>query len=322
MDLVGESESIVLVAINCDRLRNLCKIASDRRSPATLRMCVCAANDPATHNWPLETFHYFPDKDLAIASAAAYGIILNIIGYRIWRRKSYWGWLAPTAAGLLATGFSLRYYMVKDSPDTLALNYLSQIFLVAPAAGYLIFNYTVYRKILDTFATGRDRYSLLPAKLTFWGLTASTLVAFVLQGAGAGLRATPDNQSTGRILFLAGVIVSALVYGVFITFLVHSQMVFRNDLKFDRSNFPWLLLYVLYASSLAIVIRTIYRLAELGQGNDGELATHEKYFYALDVLPLACAITIYAIFWPGSLIAKASAQEPAVQMSTTGAYRV
>ncbi|KAL5522577.1 hypothetical protein ACEPAG_8594 [Sanghuangporus baumii] len=285
---------------------------------------MAAPLEPTTHNWPLETFHYVPDKDLAIASAAAYGIILNIIGYRIWRRKSYWGWFAPTAAGLLATGLSLRYYMAKDSPDTLALNYLSQTFLVAPASGYLIFNYTVYRKILDTFATGRDRYSLLPAKLTFWGLTASTLVAFVLQiqGAGAGLRATPDNQSTGRILFLAGVIVSTLVYGVFITFLVHSHMVFRNDLKFDRYSFPWLLIYVLYTSSLAIVVRTIYRLAELGQGNSGELATHERYFYALDVLPLACAITIYAIFWPGSLIAKASAQEPAVQMSTTGVYRV
>ncbi|OCB86664.1 RTA1 like protein [Sanghuangporus baumii] len=215
--------------------------------------------DSTTHNWPLETFHYIPDKDLAVAAAAAYGIILNIIGYRIWRRKSYWGWLAPTSAG---------------------------------PAGYLVFNYFVYKRVLDTFATGRDRYSLFPAELVFWCLIASTFAAFVLQDAGAGLRAIPE--STGRFFFLAGVIVSAPIYGTFIIFLVHSPA----------------------------MIQTIYRLAELDQGNDGELATHEKYFYTLDVLPLACAITIYAVFWPGSLIAKASTQEPAVQMSATGAYRV
>ncbi|KAL5523178.1 hypothetical protein ACEPAF_1445 [Sanghuangporus sanghuang] len=219
--------------------------------------------DSTTHNWPLETFHYIPDKDLAVAAAAAYGIIRNIIGYRIWRRKSYWGWLAPTSAGLLAT--------VKSSSS--------------PAAGYLIFNYFVYKRVLDTFATGRDRYSLFPAELVFWCLIASTFAAFVLQDAGAGLRAIPDSQSTSRFLFLAGVIVSALIYGTFITFLAHSHMVFRNDVKSERYNFPWLLIYVLCALSLAIVIRTIYRLAELGQGNDGELATHEKYFYTLDVLP-------------------------------------
>ena len=80
----------------------------------------------------------------------------------------------------------------------------------------------------------------------------------LIQGAGAGLRATPDSQKAGRLLFLAGVIISALVYGAFLIFLVHSHLVFRNDAKFDRHNFPWLLAFVLYASSLGIIVSRSY----------------------------------------------------------------
>ena len=76
----------------------------------------------------------------------------------------------------------------------------------------------------------------------------------LIQGAGAGLRATPDNQKAGRLLFLAGVIVSALVYGAFLVLLIDSHLVFQNDVKFDRHNFPWLLIFVLYASSLGITV--------------------------------------------------------------------
>jgi len=58
----------------------------------------------------------------------------------------------------------------------------------------------------------------------------------------------------------------------------------------------------LTVSCIGILIRSVYRTIELGQGFEGQLATVEAFFYGLDTLPLILAIAIYIPFWPGRFI--------------------
>ncbi|EGO27925.1 hypothetical protein SERLADRAFT_462197 [Serpula lacrymans var. lacrymans S7.9] len=55
---------------------------------------------------------------------------------------------------------------------------------------------------------------------------------------------------------------------------------------------------LLHFSSFFFMVRCIYRVIELAQGNGGYLLTHEVYFYCLDSLPLLIGISIYILFWP------------------------
>ncbi|KAK0559249.1 hypothetical protein OC844_004544 [Tilletia horrida] len=62
------------------------------------------------------------------------------------------------------------------------------------------------------------------------------------------------------------------------------------------------ILILIYFTSIFILIRCFYRVAELAEGYHGTLVTHEPYFLFLDSLPLLIGITPYIFFWPTELI--------------------
>ncbi|KAL5480974.1 hypothetical protein ACEPAI_9915 [Sanghuangporus weigelae] len=262
-------------------------------------------SDSTEHNWALETFHYEYNKNWPMIIGAALGIILNVIGFRMWRSKCYWPWLAPTAAGLLATGYSARSFAQKKE-HILALHIANNVLIVAPAVGlYCIFNYQVWGKLMTAFTTGRGKYSLVKHDLAIRALALADIVSFTAQGGGAGLRATVDHQNTGRIIFLGGVISSNITYGLFVFLVVYSHRAFYLDSKYDKGTFPYLIYVALYLSSACIMFRTGYRFIELIQGNDGKFVTEEKWLYMFDAIPMCIASLVYAVFFPGTLIQKA-----------------
>ncbi|KAJ7780567.1 hypothetical protein DFH07DRAFT_1055600 [Mycena maculata] len=59
-----------------------------------------------------------------------------------------------------------------------------------------------------------------------------------------------------------------------------------------------ILFYVMCATSIGILIRSIFRVAEFAGGATGLIATHEGYFYTFDSLPLWLGMTLYCVVWP------------------------
>ena len=58
---------------------------------------------------------------------------------------------------------------------------------------------------------------------------------------------------------------------------------------------------VIYAVSILILIRSIYRLVEYAQGQSGELMAHESYFYVFDAALMLIVVVLYAAFPPKEL---------------------
>lgn len=67
---------------------------------------------------------------------------------------------------------------------------------------------------------------------------------------------------------------------------------------------------LLHFSSIFILIRGVYRVVELGQGDGGFLLTHEVFFYCLDTLPLFIATGVYAVHWPGRYVVDEGIAKP------------
>jgi hypothetical protein len=66
---------------------------------------------------------------------------------------------------------------------------------------------------------------------------------------------------------------------------------------------PWTtLLYVLYASSALIMIRSIYRVAEYVEGQGGELQSKEFWLYIFDSLPMVVVALLFNWMHPSKVI--------------------
>ncbi|EJD06073.1 RTA1 like protein, partial [Fomitiporia mediterranea MF3/22] len=262
---------------------------------------------------------YDPSKPTALVAGAVYAVVTFLLFIRLFRRKNCWGLCLPLGTLAFSIGFFLRFAST-ENPTVFGLFIATQILIVVAPAAFLAFNYIVYGRLIRTFATSRDRYSLIRPEKVARIFIISDVVTFMVQGGGGGLQAQEDSANAGRVILLAGIIVQALSYVVFWFLLIHSHRVFCNDGKFDKYNFPWSLMTALHISSVFIIIRATYRVVELAQGNDGYLLTHEVTFYTLDTIPLFFATAIYTYFWPGALIEDVSSQEqPPMQMGPAAA---
>ncbi|KAL5490530.1 hypothetical protein ACEPAI_5363 [Sanghuangporus weigelae] len=265
-------------------------------------------NDSEPTNYPQEAFDYDPSKAAAIAAGAVYAILTALLFLRLFPWKTWWGLCLLIGTLCFSAGFFLRYASTIET-SSLGLFIVSQILVVVSPAAFLAFNYIVYGRLIGTFATGRNRYSLVRPEIVAKIFIISDIVTFLVQGGGGGLQAQDDSADVGRIVLLIGIIVQSLSYVVFYFLFIHSHRTFCRDDKFDEYNFPWRLMHVLHVSSVSIIIRATYRVVELAEGNDGYLITHEVFFYVLDTIPLFFATAIYVFFWPGQMIEDISSRE-------------
>ncbi|SPO28804.1 uncharacterized protein UTRI_10227 [Ustilago trichophora] len=152
----------------------------------------------------------------------------------------------------------------------------------------------------------KSKYSFIPPRLVTRIFVCSDIVTFIVQVAAGGIQSTgdPNLVSIGDHLFLAGVAAQGASYILFsflVTYalvrLVHGKQRGFGNLSSGSKKF----VYAIALSSLMIIIRSVYRIIEFAQGNDGYLVSHEKYLFALDAAPLIIAISVWVIVWPPRL---------------------
>jgi hypothetical protein len=70
----------------------------------------------------------------------------------------------------------------------------------------------------------------------------------------------------------------------------------------SRSDFPWKKnIWTMYAASFLIMVRSVFRVIEYLQGNDGSLLQHEYYIYALDALLMLAVMVIFNVIHPSGI---------------------
>ncbi|KAH7909190.1 RTA1 like protein-domain-containing protein [Hygrophoropsis aurantiaca] len=271
-------------------------------------------------------FRYNPSKIVAGVAGGLYVIASALLFTRLFANRTWWGLCLPIASTCMALGFYLRIPMALN-PNSLPIFMLQQLLAILPPAAYLAFNYILYGRfvvglasrshggIAESWGDAWKRYSWIRSEKVARWFVASDVTTFLIQGAGGGMQASTNvtSDKLGADILLGGLVLQTLSFALFILLVVRAwRSIVRDGVRPAKERWG-VVLWTLFFSSTFFMIRCIYRVIELAQGNGGYLMTHEVYFYVLDSLPLLIGISTYVIFWPSKYLAslEAEAKSPA-----------
>lgn len=115
---------------------------------------------------------------------------------------------------------------------------------------------------------------------------------------------TADAMHLGENIIIGGLVVQVIVFGLFVVTagIFHKRMRARPNNAILGTRIQWeLYLVVLYTASLLIMVRSVFRLIEYAQGNDGYLMSHEIFLYLFDSLLMFAAMVLMAWYHPSEI---------------------
>jgi hypothetical protein len=117
--------------------------------------------------------------------------------------------------------------------------------------------------------------------------------------------------TNGQHIITGGLFIQVFFFGFFIVVagLFHTRIRRNPTPKSMVVQVPWeKYLVILYAASFLIMIRSIFRIAEYAQGDDGALLKTETYLYIFDATLMFLAMLLFNISHPSKIISKASSK--------------
>ncbi|GKZ63556.1 hypothetical protein AnigIFM49718_000865, partial [Aspergillus niger] len=123
----------------------------------------------------------------------------------------------------------------------------------------------------------------------------------------AGIMVTGANGMTlGQDVVVAGLFIQIAFFGLFIvTATVFLWRMQRNQsaARLTIPGLPWRKhLVVMYAASLLIMARSVFRVIEYIQGNNGYLLRHEVFLYVFDGVLMFMQMVLFNLCHPSRLL--------------------
>lgn len=145
---------------------------------------------------------------------------------------------------------------------------------------------------------GRE-YAPMPPKLVLWIFIVCDVVATIVQIAGAALvgvaYSNQEDPTTPNNILLAGLAFQVFSFAVFLAVLFWTLVRARKSPASISSSF----IVALVIATLAVYLRTCFRLAETAEGLMATLSTHEVYFGCLEFAPIVVAVYLLVYWHPG-----------------------
>lgn len=188
--------------------------------------------------------------------------------------------------------------------------------------GPVLFAATIYMVLGRIVTSVRgDQYSLIrPSKITLT-FVIGDVVSFLIQGGGAGMSVVQNASLAkwAKRIIVIGLLVQIIMFAFFCVLAVafHRRMR-RQPTAFSCStSASWEGgLYMLYAVSLLIMVRSIFRVVEFAQGQTGYALSHEWTLYVFDSLLMFMVAVIFAWKFPSDFNSKGRDAEQRLPMSS------
>ncbi|KAJ5176921.1 RTA-like protein [Penicillium canariense] len=149
-----------------------------------------------------------------------------------------------------------------------------------------------------------EKYSLIRINWLTKVFVMGDVLSFVVQGGASGLMVSGNNAKLGSDIVVAGLVIQVIMFCFFIGTTVVFQVRMHRFPTTESFNgrVKWKShLRVLYAISLLVLIRSLFRVVEYVEGNDGYPLTHEWTLYVFDSILMLAVMAIWAIWHPGIL---------------------
>lgn len=191
------------------------------------------------------------------------------------------------------------------------------LILIAPAL-YAASIYMVLGRLLRSLRA--EHLSFVPYKWMTKMFVIGDIVSFTLQAGGGGIQSAGslDLYEIGDKIIIVGLFVQIVFFSFFmITSLVcHRRLACASNLTASQDIIQWRRhLYVLYITSIIILVRSVFRVIEYVQGRDGYLISHEIFIYVFDALLMATVMLVFFIWYIGDLVVRDTDKRPAVALT-------
>jgi len=277
-----------------------------------------AASDNAGYDFKL--YRYDPSLPAAIVTTVVFAALTAVHFWRL-RRAGAVYFTPFLIGGIFQTiGYCGRIWSHFDTESIGGFVMQAILILVAPAL-FAASIYMILGRLIR--ALGAEHLSLIPIKWVTKIFVTGDVIAFGLQAGGGGIQSagTLEMYEMGEKIIIAGLFVQIAVFGFFVVtaLLFHSRMAKSSSAGTSQGSIAWRRhLYVLYVTSALILIRSIFRVVEYLQGNDGYLISHEVFIYVMDALLMAIVMAIFAIWYIGDLQPKRTSDNASGLESDTG----
>lgn len=194
--------------------------------------------------------------------------------------------------------------------------------LIAP----VLFAATIYMILGRVIVRSKgEMHSLIkPSKITL-AFVLGDVVSFLVQGGGAGMSAVQNAELSkwSERIVVIGLVIQLIMFGLFcvIAVVFHRRMKHASpsvllDAHYDTKETDWKAdLWMLYALSFLIMVRSIFRLVEYCQGYTGYALSHEWTLYVFDAVLMFAVAGIFAWRFPGHLASTSSKGQSSFQMN-------
>lgn len=188
--------------------------------------------------------------------------------------------------------------------------------LVAP----VLFAASIYMILGRIITSVRgDKYSAVkPSKITLT-FVGGDVLSFLVQGGGAGLSVVqkPGLAQWAERIVVIGLLIQIIMFALFCLLAVvfHRRMRRAPTAQSYAAKFSWeACLYMLYAVSVLIMARSIFRVVEYCQGQTGYALSHEWTLYVFDSVPMFAVTVIFGWRFPGNVNDKYLGQPECLDM--------
>ncbi|ETN42718.1 uncharacterized protein HMPREF1541_01876 [Cyphellophora europaea CBS 101466] len=253
-------------------------------------------------------YGYYPSLSANAWGAGFFGLCFFVNAYLGWRYRLWTYMLAMClATATSSAGYGGRIIMHDNPWDEpgFMLQIITLTFSPAfnSAAIYLTLKHVALR--FGSFA------SRIPPRFYPWGFISADFVALLLQSAGGGIAASADDdldlQEVGDGLMIAGVVFQVVTLAVFGAMIIdYTYRRYKSPEPLSRkATETWTdTKFRIFAASLitlytAILIRCVYRIAELAGGWESSIMQNEALFIGLDTVMMTICTGLQTFVHPG-----------------------
>ncbi|CAI7571419.1 unnamed protein product [Penicillium pancosmium] len=189
---------------------------------------------------------------------------------------------------------------------------MQTLFILLAPTLYAASIYMVLGRIITSLKG--EHLSYVPVRFMTKIFVMGDVLSFVLQGAGGGVMSSSGSANllvVGQWIIVGGLCVQLVFFGAFlITSIIFNCRIIRSPTEESQNSVAsgliprdWRgLLFALYTVSVLILIRSIYRVVEFVQGNNGYVIGHEVFLYVFDASMMFLVMIVMNVFHPSVVL--------------------
>ncbi|KAE8154306.1 RTA1 like protein-domain-containing protein [Aspergillus avenaceus] len=263
----------------------------------------------ADQGFDFELYRYTPSLPAAIIFIVLFVLTTAYHLYQVLRSRCWYFLIFVTGGIFQIIGYICRA-LAHSNKESIPLYSVGTVLILLAPPLYAASIYMTLGRIIRHLDA--EPLTPIPTKWLTTIFVTGDVIAFCAQAAGGGIMATGSISAmhTGENITIAGLAVQLVFFSVFIVIstIFHSRIRKTPTRKSTGTSFfprywrdeTWeTVLLGLYAASVLILVRSIFRLVEYAQGNDGYLISHEAFMYVFDAMLMFVAMVGMSVFHPG-----------------------